>query len=155
MKKLLLILICIILTGMISAQKPFVFFGRIPSNLFAEEMTGKTIKPSGIFLWSLDAVVSGAEITFNKETNVFETSFLSGVGGAIGYKNYKLLSDGTTIISNWGLSLAILTKVKLNDVTNTRMKLALLANLYNITAGPVYTFGDNRVGLLIGATINF
>jgi hypothetical protein len=96
---------------------------------------------------------TGYSITLNKETKAFETAFLSGVGGAIGYKFYKPI-DGIPV-STWGINLALLTKVKLNDVIDTRMKLALLANLYNITAGPVYTFGDNRLGLLIGANIYF
>jgi hypothetical protein len=155
MKKIILLLFGMLLIGNLSAQKPFVFFGHIPDNLFTAEQTAdRTIKVTGTFLWSLDAVVSGAEITINKETKTFETAFLSGVGGAVGYKNYKPLTDGT-IVSNWGVSLAILTKVKLNDIIDTRMKLALLANLYNITAGPVYTFGDNKLGLLVGANINF
>jgi hypothetical protein len=154
MKKTILLLLLLIPIGLL-AQKPFVFFGHVPDNLFTEEQSAdRTIKATGTFLWSLDAVVSGAEITLNKETSTFETAFLSGVGGAIGYKFYKPSEDGIPI-STWGINLALLTKVKLNDIVDTRMKLALLANLYNITAGPVYTFGDNKLGLLIGANINF
>ena len=37
-------------------------------------------------LWSLDAVVSGAEITFNTGASYFETHVLSAVGGAVGIK---------------------------------------------------------------------
>jgi hypothetical protein len=151
MKKLL-IAILLVTTSLVNAQKPFVLFGHAPKDLFTSG--DRTIKATGTFLWSLDAVVSGAEITLNKETSTFETAFLSGVGGAVGYKHYKPLADGTPL-SNWGLNLAILTKVKLNDIVDTRMKIALLANVYNFTAGPVFTFKDNRLGLLVGANINF
>lgn len=85
---------------------------------------------------------------------MYETSFLSGVGGAVGYKHYKPLADGTPI-SNWGVSGAVLTKVKLNDIVQTRIEVAVLANVYNVTAGPVYIFGENKIGLLVGANISF
>jgi len=154
MRKLFLLL-GIILSGTLVAQKPFVFFGNAPQDLFTGELTiDRTVKATGTFLWSLDAVVSGAEITFDKAENVFQTAFLSGVGGAVGYKHYKPLADGTPV-SNWGVSGAVLTKVRLNDVVQTRMKVAVLVNLYNFTAGPVYTFGENKLGLLVGANIQF
>jgi hypothetical protein len=100
----------------------------------------------------LDAVVSGAEITYNE--GAFETKFLSGVGGAIGWKHYKPLPDGTPV-SDWGLNLAVLTQVQVNETIRTGMEIALLANLYNITAGPVYIFNDKKIGLLVGANITF
>lgn len=151
MKRILLLVTVILVTINLGAQKPFVFFGNIPSDLFTVD---RDIKATGTFLWSLDAAVSAAEITFNRDANIFETSFLSGVGGAIGYKHYKPLADGSPI-TDWGINLALLTKVKLNDIVQTRMKLALLASIYNITAGPVYTFGDKKMGLLVGANIAF
>jgi hypothetical protein len=151
MKKLLLLLF-LLLPLTVMAQKPFVLFGHAPADLFTSETVDRTIKATGTFLWSLDAVVSGAEITLTE--GVFETSFLSGVGGAIGYKFYKPDANGLPV-STWGLNLALLTKVKLNEIVQTRMKIALLANIYNITAGPVYTFGENKIGLLVGANIQF
>lgn len=152
MKKLILLLLVIVITVTIQAQKPFVLFGHAPKDLFASETVDRTIKASGTFLWSLDAVVSGAEITL--QDNTFVTSLLSGVGGAVGYKFYKPLADGTPV-STWGVNLAVLTKVKINDIIDTRMKLALLANVYNFTAGPCFTFKDNKFSLLVGTSISF
>jgi hypothetical protein len=150
MKKLLFLLLLIPIG--LQAQKPFVIFGNAPKDLFTAEPTAdRTVRVNGTFLWSLDAVVSGAEITLNE--GAFETAFLSGVGGAVGYKFYKPTETGP--VSTWGLNLALLTKVKLNDIVQTRMKVALLVNVYNLTAGPVYTFVDNKIGLLVGANINF
>ena len=156
MKRLILFIAILFVTINLAAQKPFVVFGNAPSDLFRGELT--TDRDSrinnGVFLWSLDAVVSGAEITFNKDESVFQTAFLSGVGGALGYKHYKPNSD-LEPVSDWGVSGAILTKVKLNDIVQTKMKVALLVNLYNFTAGPVFTFGENKLGLLVGANIVF
>lgn len=153
MKKFIIIVLLLVATLPILAQKKgFVLFGNAPTDLFIN--ADKSIKATGTFLWSLDAVVSGAQITFNKEESFFETSFLSGVGGAVGYKHYKPLADGTPI-SDWGVSGAVLTKVKLNEVVETNIEVAILANVYNITAGPVYIFGENKLGLLVGANINF
>lgn len=154
MKKILFILAGIILSGTLMAQKPFVLFGHVPKNLFVGETADKNIRATGDFLWSLDAVVSGAEITFNREESVFETSFLSGVGAAVGYKFYKPLEDGTSV-STWGVSAALLTKVKLNEVVMTGMEAAVLVNVYNFTAGPVYLFNEKKLGLLVGANIQF
>lgn len=154
MKKALIILLLFISVASY-AQRPFVVFGNVPENIFKGEPTAdRTFLSEGTFLWSLDAVVSGAEITFNKEKSLFETSFLSGVGGAVGYKHYKPLADGTPV-SNWGVSGALLTKVKLNDVIRTGIEIAVLANVYNFTAGPVYIFSDKKLGLLVGANISF
>ena len=153
MKKILILFSFLFVFAGLQAQKPFVIFGRVPSDLFVEDTADRTIKATGTFLWSLDAIVSGAEITFNKETNGFETSFLEGVGGAFGYKHYKPINE--IPVSNWGISAGVLTKVKLNDIVQTRMKVALLFSFYNLTAGPVYTFVDNQIGLLVGANIQF
>jgi len=153
MRRLLFLLAGVLLSGTLMAQKPFVVFGHVPK-VFGSETVDRTVKATGDFLWSLDAVVSGAQITFNNETDVFETSFLSGVGGAIGYKFYKPLEDGSAI-STWGVSGALLTKVKLNEVVETGLEAAILLNVYNFTAGPVYIFGDKKLGLLVGANISF
>ena len=151
MKKLIIIILILVGTLPVSAQ--FVLFGHAPKGLFPETVdSDKAI--SGTFLWSLDAVVSGAEITYNKDESVFETKFLSGVGGAIGWKHYKPLPDGSAV-SDWGLNFAVLTQVKINETVRTGLELALLANVYNFTAGPVYIFSDKRIGLLVGANIQF
>lgn len=151
MKKLLFLIAGLVLCGTLSAQ--FVIFGNVPRDIFPQTAdSDKAV--NGVFLWSLDAVVSGAEITYNKEARLFETKFLSGVGGAVGWKHYKPLPDGTPI-SDWGVNLALLTQVQINETVRTGMEIAILANLYNITAGPVYIFNDKKVGLLVGANINF
>ena len=151
MKKILFFLAGVLLCGSLSAQ--MVIFGNAPKNIFAETADSDRAV-NGVFLWSLDAVVSGAEITYNKEASVFETKFLSGVGGAIGWKHYKPLPDGTPI-SDFGFNLALLTQVQVNETIRTGMELALLANVYNFTAGPVYIFNEKKLGLLVGSSINF
>jgi len=149
MKKLLFLIAGLVLCGTLSAQ--FVIFGNVSKDIFPVSAdSDKAV--NGVFLWSLDAVVSGAEITYNNDA--FETKFLSGVGGAIGWKHYKPLPDGTPI-SDWGVNLAVLTQVQINETVRTGMEVAVLANLYNITAGPVYIFNDKKIGLLVGANINF
>jgi hypothetical protein len=152
MKKLLITITFLFCLISIQAQKPFVLFGNVDKDLFSPDLTAdRTVRATGDFLWSLDAVVSGAEITL--VDNTFVTSLLSGVGAAVGYKFYKLINEQP--VSTWGINLALLTKVKLNDIVDTRMKVALLANVYNFTLGPVYTFKDNQIGLLVGANIQF
>lgn len=153
MKRLFIILACMLSFGVLQAQRPFVIFGNVDKNIFSDTADSQKAI-NGVFLWSLDAVVSGAEITYNKEASLFETNFLSGVGGAIGWKHYKPLADGTPV-SDWGLNLAVLTQVKVNEVVRTGMEIAVLANLYNITAGPVYIFNDKKLGLLVGVNLTF
>lgn len=151
MKKLVTIIFALAFCAGLSAQ--FVIFGNVPKDIFPTSAdSDKAV--NGVFLWSLDAVVSGAEITYNKEASLFETSFLSGVGGAVGWKHYKPLPDGTPV-SDFGFNLALLTQVKVNEVVKTGMEIAVLANLYNITAGPVYIFNEKKLGLLVGGTISF
>jgi len=85
MKKLLFLIAGLVLCGTLSAQ--FVIFGNVPKDIFPTSAdSDKAV--NGVFLWSLDAVVSGAEITYNNDA--FETKFLSGVGGAIGWKHRKV-----------------------------------------------------------------
>jgi len=151
MRKLIIILACMLSFGVLQAQRPFVIFGNVDKNIFSDTADSQKAI-NGVFLWSLDAVVSGAEITYNNDA--FETKFLSGVGGAIGWKHYKPLPDGTPI-SDWGVNLAVLTQVQINETVRTGMEVAVLANLYNLTAGPVYIFNDKKIGLLVGANINF
>lgn len=155
MKKILLLLLFAFVFAFNYAQKPFVLFGNAPQDLFKFDTADRDTKlNNGVFLWSLDAVVSGAEITFNRDESFFETRFLSGVGGAVGYKHYKPAADGTPY-SDWGVSGALLTKVKINDVVRTGLEVAVLANVYNFTAGPVYIFSEKKLGLLVGANIQF
>lgn len=149
MKKLVTIIFALAFCAGLSAQ--FVIFGNVPKDIFPQTADSERAV-NGVFLWSLDAVVSGAEITYNE--GAFETKFLSGVGGAVGWKHYKPLPDGTPV-SDWGINLAVLTQVQINETIRTGMELALLANLYNLTAGPVYIFNDKKIGLLVGANINF
>ena len=153
MKKLFFVLACLLMTGIVSAQKQFVIFGNVPKDIFPQTADSERAV-NGVFLWSLDAVVSGAEITYNKDESMFETRFLSGVGAAGGWKHYKQLPDGTPV-SDWGINLAVLTQVKIDDVVRTGMEVAVLANLYNITAGPVYIFNDKKFGLLVGVNLVF
>ena len=149
MKKLVTIIFALAFCAGLSAQ--FVIFGNVPKDIFPVSAdSDKAV--NGVFLWSLDAVVSGAEITYNNDA--FETKFLSGVGGAVGWKHYKPLPDGTPI-SDWGVNLAVLTQVQINETVRTGMELAVLANLYNLTAGPVYIFNDKKICLLVGANIAF
>lgn len=152
MKKLLLLIsFLFILTG-IEAQ--VVLFGHVNKELFTTELTAdRTVRANGVMLWSLDAVVQGAEITYDKEASLLKTSFLNGVGAAFGYKFYKLVND--VPVSTFGINVALLTKITINDIVDTRMKIALLANVYNFTLGPVFTFKDNQIGLLVGTTIQF
>ena len=95
MRRLLFILAGLVLCGTLSAQ--FVIFGNVPKDIFPVSAdSDKAV--NGVFLWSLDAVVSGAEITYNKEASVFETKFLSGVGGAVGWKHYKPYQTGLLLV---------------------------------------------------------
>ena len=151
MKKLVTIIFALAFCAGLSAQ--IVIFGNVPKDIFPVSAdSDKAV--NGVFLWSLDAVVSGAEITYNKEASVFETKFLSGVGGAFGWKHYKPLPDGTPV-SDWGINLAVLTQVQVNETIRTGMEVAVLANLYNITAGPVYILNEKKLGLLVGANLTF
>lgn len=151
MKRFVTIVFALVLSVGLFAQKPFVVFGHV-SNV--PELVDKNILDNTNVLWSLDAVVSGAEITLNSGESYFETHVLSAVGGAVGIKKFKLNVDGT-LTPTVGASLAVLTNVKIDEAVDTKLKLALLAHVYNFTAGPTYTFVDNKVGLLVGATIAF
>lgn len=151
MKKLVTIIFVLLIGAVTMAQKPFVVLGHVEN---IPELRERGILDNTNVLWSLDAVVSGAEITFNSGSSYFETSVLSGVGGAVGIKKFKLNEDGT-LTPTVGASFAVLTSVKVNEVVDTRLKLALLAHVYNFTAGPTFTFTDNKVGFLVGATIAF
>ena len=151
MKILILILLCVTLSGVMMAQKPFSVFGHV-QNL--PELKTRGILDNTNTLWALDAVVSGVEVTFNNVDTYFETKVLSGVGAAVGIKKFKVNAD-STVTTTFGASLALLTSVKLNEIVDTKLKVALLAHVYNFTAGPTFTLGDNKFGLLVGATINF
>lgn len=151
MKKLVTIFFALVLSVGLFAQKPFVVFGHVND---VPNLVDRGILDNTNTLWSLDAVVSGAEITLNSGESYFETHVLSAVGGAVGIKKFRLNEDGT-LTPTVGASFAVLTSVKIDEVVDTRLKLALLAHVYNFTAGPTYTFVDNKVGLLVGATIAF
>lgn len=151
MKRFVTIIFALLLSVGLFAQKPFVVFGHVNN---VPELVDKNILDNTNVLWSLDAVVSGAEITLNSGESYFETHVLSAVGGAVGIKKFKLNEDGT-LTPTVGASLAVMTNVKIDEAVDTKLKLALLAHVYNFTAGPTYTFVDNKVGLLVGATIAF
>jgi hypothetical protein len=151
MKKLVTIIFALVLSVGLFAQKPFVVFGHVND---VPQLVDRGILDNTNTLWSLDAVVSGAEITFNTGASYFETHVLSAVGGAVGIKKFKLNEDGT-LTPTVGASFAVLTAVKIDEVVDTRLKLALLAHVYNFTAGPTFTFTDNKVGFLVGTSIQF
>ena len=151
MKKLVTIIFALVLSVGLFAQKPFVVFGHVND---VPKLVDRGILDNTNTLWSLDAVVSGAEITFNSGATYFETHVLSAVGGSVGIKKFRLNEDGT-LTPTVGASFAVLTSVKIDEVVDTRLKLALLAHVYNFTAGPTFTFVDNKVGFLVGTSIQF
>ncbi len=157
MKKLILILTGILFCSIIYAQKPFVLLGHAPDNLFTKQTHIRGITATGAFLWSLDAIIGGFELNYDPDSTRFNGSLLSAVGAAAGYKHYKPSADGTPV-SDWGINLGIMTKVKINETIQTKLKIALLGNYYNLMAGPVYTPSEIRgkkFGLLVGANIQF
>ncbi len=152
MKKLLTILSIMLLAVTVSAQKPIAVFGHTEN--IAPKLAQRGLLDNTQTVFSFDAVVTGAQVTFNNEDKYFKTSALSGAGFAIGIKKFKTNAD-STITTTFGASVAVMTSVRLDEVVQTKMQIALLAHVYNLTAGPVYIIGDNKFGLLVGAALKF
>ena len=153
MKKLIIILFCIIQFSIISAQS---LFKPVPSDLFTREATAdKTIRGTEAFLWRFSAQLTGVEYQYDKDAKGFISLPLSSVGPAIGYRHYVALVDGAPF-NNWGMNLSLLMGMDINGVEPAVMKLALTADLFKLNVGFCYTFGSgNHYGILLGTSIAF
>lgn len=152
MKKLILLLSIILISITTLAQRPIIVFGHSPDNYFSKNERALTLPKN--FSWSIDAVVTGIQISKDPVTSVPVTQFLSGAGFAFGYKHTRLAPD-SSIVADWGINIAGLTNIKVDDIVNTHLEIALLANIYQFTFGPAYIFKENKFAFLTGVTINF
>jgi len=148
MKKLLLLFSCIMLFGVMQAQKPVVLFGHV-----SNKSTERALLTNGQMLFSLDAVISGYEVNIKTGNG----QFISGAGLAFGYKNYE---DVERLVSNWGVSVGVMSTVQIGQEFSPNLKVALLPSFYNLMIGPTYTFDNTltglaRFGVMIGGSIKF
>jgi hypothetical protein len=124
--------------------------------LFTSETVDRSIKATGTFLWSLDAIIGGFELNWNKETKNLDGTLMTAAGMVAGYKHFKPDVDGP--VSDWGVHLGIMTKVKINETMQAKIKIPLLVSYYNFMGGPVFTPSETngkKIGLLIMASIQF
>ena len=155
MKRIPILLLFLAFTIASFGQSPVVLFGHAPNNFFSKEQTAdRAYIGEKNFLWSFDAIVTGPQISLDKVTNTIKTEILAGTGFAFGYKHFKMAQDSSAV-SDWGISIAGLTNVKLNDVVNTHLEVAVLANIYNFIIGPAFIFKENKIAFIAGATIKF
>ena len=151
MKKLFIFIAGLVLTVQLSAQ--FVIFGNVPKDIFPVSAdSDKAV--NGVFLWSLDAVVQGFVVMKDDVLNDVIAKPMIGGGAAAGWKHYKVGPDGNPV-SDWGINLALLTTVQINNELKSGFEIALLPSLYSLKAGPAYFFGENKFGLVVGADIKF
>jgi hypothetical protein len=121
MKKLLfLLLLCIPLAGFSQG-----LFKPVSNDMFRTRLmapSGSVVNLQSQWQWRLDATVSLSEVMYNKTTKILETSFVGGIGPAIGYQHYTPTSStDPTPFNNYGFSAALLV--------GERAKIALQANM--------------------------
>jgi hypothetical protein len=152
MKKLLIILTLFLIT--IAAQAQSIWKPVQPC-IFSPT----ALKASGtnsIWLWRLSAVVVADELTYNKVTKSFDSTPLSSLGPAIGYRHFTKLSDGSPY-NDFGINAAVLLGTDINHISTASMKAAIIVNAFKfINIGGAYTFNvTNHFSILLGASINF
>jgi len=153
MKKAILFFAILLVTINVGAQKASMF-RKVPLDLFANERTvDKAI--NGEFLWRLGVQVTGMEYIWNKADKKFDASFLSSAGPAISYSHFYQQPDGTPA-TNWGVNAAVLLGPDLNNIDPLSFKVAMSVNLFNLSAGPVYTVnGPNHFGFILNGIFKF
>jgi hypothetical protein len=153
MKKLIfLLLLCIPVAGFSQG-----LFKPVSSDMFqVRHLTapeGAAIVPQSQWQWRFDATVSLSEVMYNKVTKALETSFVGGIGPAIGYQHFVPTSSiDPTPFNNYGISAALLM--------GERAKIALQANIMQyFKFGITYTLNPLPdmfvIGLFFGGGITF
>jgi hypothetical protein len=130
-------------------------FKPVPSNMFWARSfaTPQVTAVQGQWYWRFDATVSLSEVMYNKVTKSLETSFVGGIGPAIGYQHFiPKSSTDPTPFNNYGISAALLM--------GERAKIALQANImqyfkFGITYTPNPLPDMFQVGLFFGGGITF
>jgi hypothetical protein len=151
MKKLIAILFFAVITASCFAQS---IWQPVPSSLFkARSAPFGTVATPGTWLWRFSAEVTAEELTWNKTTKQFDSTPLSSMGPAIGYRHFVPLADGTPY-NDFGVNLALLLGTNINNIDPATLKVALMVNAFKFVNLGVDT-NFKTVGLLLGASINF
>jgi hypothetical protein len=153
MKKIIVLLFFVAFTVSAFAQSAFK---PVPKNLFVLDASSlKSVPVTSIWLWRFSAEVTAVELTWNKTSKQFDSSPLSSVGPAIGYRHFVPLADGTPY-NDFGVNIAALLGTDINQINPASIKLALLINAFQfVNVGVDYSFSGKTVGILLGASINF
>jgi hypothetical protein len=153
MKKLITILFFALLAITVNAQS---LFKPVPKDLFTQNKgVLKAPLNASVWLWRISAEVTAVELNWNKDTKQFDSQPLSSAGPAIGYRHFTALNYGTPY-NDFGVNLAILLGTDITHISPAAIKIALLINaLQYINVGADWNFGNNKPGILIGASINF
>jgi hypothetical protein len=152
MKKLITILLFATLAVSLNAQS---LFKPVPKDLFTQNKAVlNATQNASVWLWRISANVTAVELNWNKETKQFDSQPLSSAGPAIGYRHFTQ-ANGLPY-NDFGLNLAVLLGTDITHISPASVKVALIINaLQYINVGADWNFGNNKPGILIGASINF
>jgi hypothetical protein len=141
------------------AQNPVSIWKPVPKNLLQLEKvtinTPQALTTPGIWIWRFQAAIVATELTYDKTSKQWQSNALSAVGPGVGYKYYTTNADGT-LINTFGFNFLLLLGTDLENVSIASVKPALTVSAFNfLNIGADYNLGNNKIGLLLGATVTF
>ena len=130
----------------------------VPKNLLTQTVDKNlklTTPVTGMWLWRFQAAVVATELTYDKTSKEWSSSALDAVGPGIGYRYYTTNADGT-LVNTFGFNFLVLLGTDIENVTLASVKPALTLSAFNfVNVGADWNLGNNKIGLLIGATVTF
>jgi hypothetical protein len=151
MKKLLMLLSLILITGAIYAQS---IFKPVPSDLFPRNRSIVATTDQSSSKWLLRAQVAITAININLKT--FETSSFSSIGPGIGWQHY--VPGETEPFNDYGFSALFLIGQEQPELENVKaaFSIAIVANALGwINLGPIYDTRSGQFGILTGVSLKF
>lgn len=156
MKKIVLLLFCIVLSFAVKAQdsKWKGFFKPIPTYEFQQLSNENDRAITSMWLFRPTVHVSAIQFTYNKETKGFDASSLTTAGAGVSYSHF-IEVDGAPY-NNFSVNGLMLFNMVPTETVQSGIGAAVTVTaLRYVNAGCGYDFTGKQFFILTGVTISF
>jgi hypothetical protein len=152
--KYLVLLVCLLSTTAISAQKFEGFFQPVKKQMFDEHVKALDVPANSVWLFRPAVEITAMKLAYDKTAKQWNTSSMTQAGIGIGYQHY-VLNEGVPF-NNFGFNLLCLFDAIPSETTSTGISLAGTVGILKLLDfGGGYSFSMKQPFILTGIKYNF